>query len=110
MCSRFPLPRKDSDNRELADSEKLFGETERDSGGEGTESVFLVYIGDDKPLLNCVLIAKLSRTDLLVSRVIHYTLEGWPERLTTVRNKTESGDSSAEARQGPNSVMKTRSG
>ena len=74
VCSRFPLPNCE-DSNELMDSEILH------VSDSVPESVFAVYIGEGKPLLNCTLIAKLSRTDAIVSKVIHYVMEGWPQRL-----------------------------
>ena len=35
--------------------------------------------GDGKPLLNAKLIAKLTRTDPVLSKVVRYVLEGWPQ-------------------------------
>ena len=74
VCSRFPLPNPGAD---------------KDAKAE--ESVFAVYIGEDKPLLNCALISKLSRTDPIVSKVLHYVLEGWPQRPATSRGTEVSG-------------------
>ena len=104
VCSRFPLPNSEDDS-ESVDKEVVCTLSDsdivsmlRDTVFEYTNSstVFSVYIGDDKPLLNSELISKLSRTDPVLSKVIHYVLEGWPERPTTSRGQEVSGESSSD--------------
>ena len=101
LCSRFPLP-----NRESA-------VTHPDSVVCGSvnecsvcvNSVYDVFVGEDKPLLNSVLISKLSRTDPVIAKVLLYTLEGWPERPIFAQKTAKSGESaSGEQRERPKSA------
>ena len=43
------------------------------------DAVYTVFVGEDKPLLNLVLILKMSRKDPVLAMVIMFTPEGWPE-------------------------------
>ena len=70
MCSRFPLAHdQEPDLEEIG--EVFFVDAEF--------SVLSVTLGDDKPLLNCKLLAKATRVDPILSKVVHCVLEGWPE-------------------------------
>ena len=72
MCSRFPLACEEEP--ELEDIGEMFSV-------DADFSVLSVTLGEDKPLLNCKLIAKETRVDPVLSKVIHYVLEGWTERM-----------------------------
>ena len=69
MCSRFPL---EKEIPELEDHDDIFRV-------DASYSILSVILGDDKPLLNAKLIAKLTRTDPVLSKVMRYVLEGWPQ-------------------------------
>ena len=75
------------------------------------DAVYTVFVGEDKPLLNSVLISKMSRKDPVLAKVIMFTLEGWPERPKSAKNRAISGDSTEERDERPKSVKnKTVSG
>ena len=67
MCSRFPLAHK-----EEPELEEINGMFTVDVG----HSILSVVLGDDKPLLNAKLIAKMTRLDPVLFKVVHYVLEG----------------------------------
>ena len=50
-------------------------------------SVFAVY--EDKPLLNSTLIARYTKTDPVLSKVVMFLLEGWPESVMK-KNRSKS--------------------
>ena len=79
VCSRYPL-----------------SETSDGMITDEIKSIFSLQIDDDKPLLNSQLIARLSRKDPTISKVIYCVMEGWPERPNSVPGKaTDSGDSAS---------------
>ena len=79
VCSRYPL-----------------SETSDGMVTDEIKSIFSLQIDDDKPLLNSQLIARLSRKDPTISKVIYCVMEGWPERPNSVPGKaTDSGDSAS---------------
>ena len=60
VCSRYPL-----------------SETSDGMITDEIKSIFSLQIDDDKPLLNSQLIARLSRKDPTISKVIYCVMEGW---------------------------------
>ena len=68
VCSRYPLPETDdgTDVDELGTDEQV-------------NTVFHLAVADDKPLLDSQLIAKFSKKDPDIAKVIYCLKEGWPE-------------------------------
>ena len=66
LCSRYPLSETEDGTR--------VGETD-----DEVSTVFSLHMDDDKPLLNSQLIAKLSKKDPTISKVMYCVNEGWPE-------------------------------
>ena len=82
VCSRYPL-----------------AETNDGMITDEIKSIFSLQIEDDKPLLDSQLIARLSRKDPTISKVIYCVMEGWPERPNHVPGKaTGSGDSASRVK------------
>ena len=77
MCSRFPLPHGEEPGFDDC-GDVFFLDTEF--------SILSVVVGDEKPLLNSSLIAKATRLDPVLAKIVHYVLEGWTE----VDRKTSS--------------------
>ena len=75
MCSRYPVVHEEEP--ELEEINEMFSV-------DVDHSILSVVLGSDKPLLNAKLIAKMTRLDPVLSKVIHYVLEGWPERKETL--------------------------
>ena len=75
MCSRYPVVHEEEP--ELEEINEMFSV-------DVDYSILSVVLGSDKPLLNAKLIAKMTRLDPVLSKVIHYVLEGWPERKETL--------------------------
>ena len=68
VCSRFPLAEIE-DGTEIDLHEEL---------RETSPSVFSVYMSEESPLLNAELIARESKKDPVLSRVMFWVKEGWP--------------------------------
>ncbi len=65
VCSRFPL-------KHQTGTESL----------NQVEPASIFALCDDKPLLNSTLIARYTRLDPVLSKVMMYVLEGWPSDVT----------------------------
>ena len=76
VCSRFPLP-----NVTDPEGEDIYAV-------EADDSIFSVKIGSDKPLLDSSLIARHTRVDPILSKVLHFTLEGWRDPLNDEKLKS----------------------
>lgn len=79
MCSRFPL---ESQKDEDIDSEEAIAHSVYSVviDSEALNSIFSVhYLGNDVALLNSVDIARHTRTDPVLSKVLHFVKEGWSE-------------------------------
>ena len=68
FCSRFPLAETHDETElgEIEDSEVC--------------TIFSIHEGDDKPLLDSNMIAKMSKKDPGIAKAIYSTLEGWNEQ------------------------------
>ena len=75
MCLRFPLDKVEDEEDDTweATAHSVYSVV---SDNEALESIFSVhYLGDDVPLLNSVDIAKHTRTDPVLIKIIHYIKE-----------------------------------
>ena len=86
MCSRFPLPHKEE--RESDNGEDIFFVDDE-------FSILSIVIGDDKPLLDCSVIAKATKIDPVLAKVTHYVLEGWTEQIDRKSSSTEDPEMKA---------------
>ena len=86
MCSRFPLESQKGVCEKSDDS--IDGSVYSIvSESEIRESIFSIhYLGDDMPLLDSVSIAKHTKRDPLLSRVLYQVTEGWSEVLGQKRD------------------------
>ena len=82
MCSRFPLPNTECDSE--TDVCYVHGEE------EAVKSVFSVHhVGDqvDRPLLDAERVAKLTRYDPELSKVVHMIKDGWSDKDSSEKLK-----------------------
>ena len=92
LCSRYPLPE--------TDDEVMLGEA------ENVCSVFSLYMDDGKPLLNSELMAKFTKRDPVLAKVLYQVQEGWTDekRPSSVPEKVTLLDEPAEDAKRPSSV------
>ena len=99
VCSRFPLPVIDD------------GCSVEIDGLESKQitTVFAIQMNDDKPLLNAELMAKCTKKDPCLAKILYYVREGWPVEdkkkvqrpITAPENAAESDESSKKKVQRP---------
>lgn len=83
VCSRFPLKKTDESVEEL----------------NQVKFVSVFSLCEDKPLLNSTLIARYTRTDPLLSKVILFVQEGWPPTFGRKSVSDENNETSDTMKQ-----------
>ena len=85
VCSRFPLP-------ETTDGCKIEIEDLQNDLGTELPTVFSLSMSEEKPLLNAELIARCTKKDIGLSKILHFVREGWPESGRSRSHVTQSED------------------
>ena len=83
VCSRFPLKKTDESVEEIYQ----------------VESASVFSLCEDKPLLNSTLIARYTRADPLLSKVILFVQEGWPPTFGKKSVSDENNETSDTMKQ-----------
>ena len=76
VCSRYPLP-ETKDEVNLGEAESPF-------------TIFSLYMDEDKPLLNSELIAKFTKLDPLLGKILYQVQEGWMDDKKTSKVSDEA--------------------